>query len=213
MLIRILLCVTTVAAAVPIWPRPALVESHNTTVRLADSFKITFRCEVSQDVHHAADALRSQLEHDRLAPLEVGRGVKRLKTINSAPAISQLVVVCPSGLKTIAHDAVQPVEKRLALEHYQLAVDDKSATLSSKSALGILRGFQSFAQLVFAVGEIRFIDSTPIKISDEPKFAWRSFLLDTSRNFYPVEAILALLDEMSAVKFSVFHWCVPLLSI
>ncbi|CAL6021201.1 Beta-N-acetylhexosaminidase [Hexamita inflata] len=37
-------------------------------------------------------------------------------------------------------------------------------------------------------------------------YAHRGFMLDTSRKFFPVSTILALLDMMAANKLNVFHW-------
>ena len=43
-------------------------------------------------------------------------------------------------------------------------------------------------------------------IKDAPRFGWRGFMLDCARAFYPVEAILKLLDLMALLKLNRFHW-------
>jgi hexosaminidase len=42
----------------------------------------------------------------------------------------------------------------------------------------------------------------PYEIDDKPAFGWRAVLLDTSRNYFGVPAILKMLDTMSLVKVS-----------
>lgn len=44
------------------------------------------------------------------------------------------------------------------------------------------------------------------KIRDRPAFKHRGLLLDTSRNFLPIEDIKKTIDGMAAVKMNAFHW-------
>ena len=46
----------------------------------------------------------------------------------------------------------------------------------------------------------------PWTISDAPRFNHRGMLLDSSRHFLPVDAILAHIDAMAAVKLNLLHW-------
>jgi hexosaminidase len=66
-----------------------------------------------------------------------------------------------------------------------------------------MRGLETFSQLVWghpsrvAVG---------VYIWDKPLFGHRGIMLDTSRNYYPVEDILRTIGAMSENKMNVFHW-------
>uniref|UniRef100_A0AAZ3NQ97 Beta-hexosaminidase n=1 Tax=Oncorhynchus tshawytscha TaxID=74940 RepID=A0AAZ3NQ97_ONCTS len=64
---------------------------------------------------------------------------------------------------------------------------------------------ESFSQLVYQddFGEY-FVNET--EIEDFPRFQFRGILLDTSRHYLPLHAILKTLDAMSYNKFNVFHW-------
>uniref|UniRef100_A0AAQ5X348 Beta-hexosaminidase n=1 Tax=Amphiprion ocellaris TaxID=80972 RepID=A0AAQ5X348_AMPOC len=64
---------------------------------------------------------------------------------------------------------------------------------------------ESFSQLVYQddFGSY-FVNKTDIK--DFPRFQFRGILLDTSRHYLPVQAILKTLDAMAYSKFNVFHW-------
>lgn len=90
-------------------------------------------------------------------------------------------------------------------ESYSLSVSEGQALLKSVSVWGALRGLESMSQLVYQddYGSY-FINKT--EIVDFPRFAFRGLLLDTSRHYLPLHAILKTLDAMSYSKFNVFHW-------
>jgi hexosaminidase len=44
------------------------------------------------------------------------------------------------------------------------------------------------------------------KIDDEPRFAHRGLLVDTSRHFVTIPVLEQIIDGMSYNKFNVFHW-------
>lgn len=44
------------------------------------------------------------------------------------------------------------------------------------------------------------------KVKDHPVYKHRGLLLDTSRNFFPIEDIKRTITGMAAAKMNVFHW-------
>uniref|UniRef100_A0A9J7X8J3 Beta-hexosaminidase n=1 Tax=Cyprinus carpio carpio TaxID=630221 RepID=A0A9J7X8J3_CYPCA len=80
-------------------------------------------------------------------------------------------------------------------ESYTLSVSEGQAVLRSVSVWGALRGLESLMLV---------INST--EIVDFPRFAFRGLLLDTSRHYLPLYAILKTLDAMAYSKLNVFHW-------
>ncbi|KNZ53161.1 beta-hexosaminidase [Puccinia sorghi] len=128
-----------------------------------------------------------------------------------------------------------PLKARVESYEIKIEATDSqhcSALLYASSALGILRGLQTFSQLVYTlkppqkpcsatdqkhvkqgpIGSaqpedqiVRFIHG-PLSIRDQPAFPYRGLLLDTSRNYYPIEYIQRTLRAMSWVKLNVFHW-------
>ena len=89
-------------------------------------------------------------------------------------------------------------------ESYSLEVTSTGAKLSASNPLGILRGLQTFLQLV-AITPDGFA-APAVSIHDQPRFAWRGMMIDVSRHFIPLEVLKRNLDGMEAVKMNVFHW-------
>ncbi|XP_054891472.1 beta-hexosaminidase subunit alpha isoform X2 [Poeciliopsis prolifica] len=90
-------------------------------------------------------------------------------------------------------------------EKYKLSVFAGQASLNAETVWGSLRGLETFSQLVYQddFGSY-YINKT--EIEDYPQFNYRGILLDTSRHYLPVQAILKTLDAMAYSKFNVFHW-------
>jgi hexosaminidase len=45
-----------------------------------------------------------------------------------------------------------------------------------------------------------------VQIEDQPRFAWRGFMLDVSRHFFTKEEVKQFLDLMALYKLNTFHW-------
>ena len=89
-------------------------------------------------------------------------------------------------------------------ESYTLTVTPVKAELTAPTTLGVMRGLQTFLQLV-EVSPQGFVVPA-ITIDDKPRFEWRGLMIDSSRHFMPVDVIERNLDAMAAVKLNVFHW-------
>jgi len=89
-------------------------------------------------------------------------------------------------------------------EAYTLEVTPLGAKLNAANPLGVLRGLQTFLQLV-DVSPDGFA-APAVVIKDQPRFGWRGLLIDSSRHFTPMEVLKRNLDGMEAVKMNVFHW-------
>jgi hexosaminidase len=89
-------------------------------------------------------------------------------------------------------------------ESYTLDVSDKQAVLKAPTVVGVLRGLETFLQLLTGDRQGYFIPA--VSIQDKPRFQWRGLLIDAGRHFEPVEVIKRNLDGMAAVKLNVLHW-------
>ncbi|KAM9252774.1 beta-hexosaminidase subunit beta [Dugong dugon] len=90
-------------------------------------------------------------------------------------------------------------------ESYSLLVKEPVAMLKANRVWGALRGLETFSQLIYQDSYGTFTISESI-ITDSPRFPHRGILIDTSRHYLPIKAILKTLDAMSFNKFNVLHW-------
>jgi hexosaminidase len=97
-----------------------------------------------------------------------------------------------------------PVQALGEDESYRLIVSAKGAQLSAPNPLGVLRGLETFRQLVQAK-EGRY-EVPAVIIDDTPRFPWRGLMIDSCRRWQPLEVIKRTLDGMAAVKLNVLHW-------
>ena len=89
-------------------------------------------------------------------------------------------------------------------ESYHLEIRATKVVLTAPNPLGVLRGLQTFLQLV-AITATGF--SVPaVTIDDKPRFPWRGLLIDSGHRFVPVPVVKRNLDGMEALKLNVFHW-------
>ncbi|KAJ8417241.1 hypothetical protein AAFF_G00284680 [Aldrovandia affinis] len=90
-------------------------------------------------------------------------------------------------------------------ENYSLLVSAGNGVLTADTVWGALRGLETFSQLVYQDDyDVYCVNKTVIL--DFPRFPFRGILLDTSRHFLSVHAIMKTLDAMAYSKFNVFHW-------
>ncbi|XP_033940764.2 beta-hexosaminidase subunit alpha isoform X1 [Pseudochaenichthys georgianus] len=106
---------------------------------------------------------------------------------------------------SVDHDDCESYPNEDSSERYNLSVSAGKASLNAETVWGAVRGLESFSQLVYQdeYGSY-FVNKT--EIDDFPRFKFRGILLDTSRHYLPVTAILKTLDAMAYSKFNVFHW-------
>ena len=89
-------------------------------------------------------------------------------------------------------------------ESYSLEVTSTGAKLSAPTPLGVMRGLQTFLQLVHTTPQGFAVPT--VVIQDKPRFPWRGLMIDSGRHFMPLDVIRRNLDAMAAVKLNVFHW-------
>jgi len=89
-------------------------------------------------------------------------------------------------------------------ESYKLEVAASGAELTAPTTLGVMRGLQTFLQLIEITPQGFAVSS--VVIEDKPRFPWRGLMIDSGRHFMPLDVIKRNIDAMAAVKLNVFHW-------
>ncbi|KAF2358188.1 Beta-hexosaminidase eukaryotic type N-terminal [Trinorchestia longiramus] len=98
-------------------------------------------------------------------------------------------------------------------EHYSLYVEYLPSTatiiaqIRGKTFFGARHGLETLSQLIdFEEDQNSLMIVDIADISDQPFFAYRGLLVDTSRNFISIDAIKRTIDGMAASKLNTFHW-------
>lgn len=111
---------------------------------------------------------------------------------------------------------VQKKSKNIGFaEGYRLSVTPTLITIEAEKAVGHFYGTRTLLQLLPPQGATGRPDplgkkiewTAPcVEIKDWPRFAWRAFMFDESRNFHGLAAVKRYIDEMARLKMNVFHW-------
>ncbi|XP_063170641.1 beta-hexosaminidase subunit alpha [Candoia aspera] len=121
------------------------------------------------------------------------------------PAECNLEDLCPNLLVSITQAGCDGYPSLESLENYKLSISKELMLLTATNIWGALRGLETFSQLAWRDDDGTFyVNKT--EVVDFPRFPHRGLLLDTSRHYLPLRAILETLDAMAYNKLNVFHW-------
>ncbi|TFK48766.1 N-acetylhexosaminidase [Heliocybe sulcata] len=192
-----------------LWPLPTGLSVGSTALRLSQSFDITVDVQgAPDDLNAAVNRTKSQLWNDKLERLVVGRGSVDADAISNAAELTSLTISLADGatVRSISEEAIDALESRD--DSYTLSIPEtgSGAVLKANSTLGLFRGLTTFSQLFYYYNDNVYTIEAPIDITDKPAYPYRGLMLDTSRNYFPVEDLERTLDAMSWVKINNFHW-------
>ena len=167
------------------WPRS--LTQGNGRLAIHQSFSVAIQGRTSDLVRHAAERLLNGVWQQTGIPVS--------RKLGDASEASIVLNAAKVG---------EPVQKLNEDESYKLEVTPAGARLTAPTDLGVLRGVETFLQLIQAGPDGFFVPA--VVIEDSPRFPWRGLMMDSSRHFMPVEVVKRNLDAMAAVKMNVFHW-------
>ncbi len=132
--------------------------------------------------------------------------VRLITTINEA-----------TGLDCKASDGQADImieeNAELAPEGYVMDITEGGVSIQASTADGVYYAMQSFMRLLppnvilGKRGNGSTVYALPVsRIEDEPRFAYRGFMLDVSRHFFTIEQVKKMIDLMAIYKMNVFHW-------
>lgn len=184
-IVTLFFCVmATIAFAqksLPLIPQPKNIESSN------ESFEIDASVVIQTNNKNSFEALYLK----ELIKNEFGLELKISDQFINTKLI-QLNIAIP--------DTVQ-----FNKERYSLDISPKRILIYANANQGIFYGIQTLQQL-FPVKKDRPFKISCVKISDEPKYAWRGMHLDVSRHFFPKDFIKKYIDYLVMYKMNTFHW-------
>ncbi|KAK6188316.1 hypothetical protein SNE40_004516 [Patella caerulea] len=179
------------------WPMPLSYHTQATFTYVdAGEFKFT-------DVDESSSCSILEEAYNRYFPLIFGRRPETLffKSSFKAPtdAMTELMVKLEKPCKDTDYPMLESDES------YTLDVNGNQAMLSASEIWGVLRGLETFSQIVYQSNDGGFVVNNT-QIVDKPRFNHRGMLLDTSRHFISVPILMTNLDALAQNKFNVFHW-------
>jgi len=82
--------------------------------------------------------------------------------------------------------------------------------ITATTVYGARNGLETLRQLITTYGpnssDKTLVIAEEVAIIDEPAYTHRGFMLDTSRNYFPLASIKRTIDAMGHSKLNVFHW-------
>lgn len=169
-------------------PVPASLDFGTGTLAIRADFRVSFTGYIEPRLERAAERMVEYIS--RMSGIPIGFG---LDSSDTEPAL------------TIETDGpAEPIQSPMEDESYSLTVTVNGARLHAATPYGVLRGLQTFRQLVEEGGNGFRVRA--VAIYDRPRFPWRGLLMDVARHWMPPHVIKRNLDAMAAVKLNVLHW-------
>lgn len=123
-------------------------------------------------------------------------------------AFSGKVVITDDLKVRNTSDIVFIKESHINKESYKIDIDNDNFVIRAGAKAGFNYAVTTLLQLlnVFEIKNTDKITVDNIHIEDEPRFEWRSYMLDEARHFFGEQEVLRLLDIMALHKLNKFHW-------
>ncbi len=167
-------------------PQPANLTPGSSALTIDANFTVAFTGHPESRLDRAAERFLLQLQRQT--------GLLPAKQVQDAT----------KGVLLIHTDrASKEIQELGEDESYSLEVTPAGAKLNAVNPIGVLRGLQTFLQLVEVT--TNGFAAPAVTIHDQPRFAWRGLLIDVGRHFIPLDVLKRNLDGMEAVKMNVLH--------
>ena len=175
------------APSMNLMPWPADVQQGSGALKIDPSFRVAFTGYTESRLDRAGQRFIERL-HRQTGILFTNQGGDAAK----------------ATLVVHTNKASKEIQELGEDESYTLEVTPQGAKLNATNPLGVLRGLQTFLQLVDASPD--GFAAPAVSVKDRPRFPWRGLMIDSSRHFTPLDVLKRNLDGMEAVKLNVFHW-------
>lgn len=181
-------CAREGAGAVALVPQPVGVSVESGTFPLKKGVRVLTGAELQP----AADFLVAQLNR------ATGWGLQVAPTAGAAEGSDATITFVPAA-------------KGASPEAYELRIRPESIRITAGGAAGAFYAVQTLLQtcppeVYHPAGQVQTNWSLPcLTVTDEPRFSWRGFLLDTARHFFTVEELQHVMDTLAVHKLNRFQ--------
>lgn len=140
---------------------------------------------------------RFRIDRKLTASINAGDSVKHI-----ADGLFKLL---PSGVtvKKKGGDITFATDYKLGPEAYSLDITKNKIAVKASRPAGFFYAVQTLRQLIEA-SDGKSIPA--MKVTDEPRFGWRGFMLDEGRHIFGKDEVKRVLDLMAMYKLNRFHW-------
>lgn len=131
--------------------------------------------------------------------------------VKEAAYLSDELAKILTGKLPIAKQGTINIKKdaNLEAEAYTLQVSEIGIQITASSPKGAFYAIQSLKSLIPPLSwksKQASVNIQQVEVKDQPRFGYRSFMLDIARNFHTKEELFKILDLMSLYKLNVFHF-------
>mmetsp|Transcript_36360 Transcript_36360/g.41447 ORF Transcript_36360/g.41447 Transcript_36360/m.41447 type:complete len:543 (-) Transcript_36360:1211-2839(-) len=158
------------------------------------------------------DEIKVVINAGKLEPLVMDNLQAYKGYVNESGTYGIEATADPITLTVEITDTVNVLMKLDTDESYHLEVNGPQISIKSQTYAGFLRGLETLSQTITEVkdkdGDVinHQITHTPVIVTDEPRFAHRGVMVDTSRHFISKDVLMKIMDGMMFAKLNVFHW-------
>ena len=129
-------------------------------------------------------------------------------------ASCSVAVAAPPCPPSVPWTACPAMALLFANESYKITISAADCSISAPTVYGAMWAMETVVQLVISASACApyaracpaGLVVQPGTVTDAPRWPFRATMIDTSRHYYEVGAILKQLDAMAAAKFNVLHW-------
>ncbi|CAK9439164.1 uncharacterized protein LODBEIA_P33880 [Lodderomyces beijingensis] len=140
------------------------------------------------------------------------RAVADIKTVKWSPYLySNVTSHCPESkaqAPNVVTVAIADYDADLQFgvdESYELHIDEGGINISSETIWGTLHALTTLQQMVVYQCGQYFVEQY-VHIQDYPLFKHRGLMVDSARNFLPVNKIMEQIELMALSKMNTLHW-------
>ncbi|XP_011630319.1 probable beta-hexosaminidase fdl isoform X2 [Pogonomyrmex barbatus] len=185
-----------------LWPRPT------ENIVLGDDSVILHLQQIEFVIVNTSDQeTKDLLEHAKDVFIGNIRSLVKVLNAKSRSGIDSFIVYLSAG----NGDASLTLDTD---ESYKLELVPKGkileARITGRSYFGVRHGLETLSQLIWwdeaagKQGALRIL--TRASVEDKPAFSYRGLLVDTGRQFFPVEELKRVIDGMATTKLNTLHW-------